>query len=100
MPEHFKSGSLSSGSAGWGMAIAADEPRVRAYAGGVDETSTRLSRASTTTPTFFRSASILTPVDVARRLVAVFLDTPFEGGRHQRRLDKIAALDAHASHAE
>lgn len=30
---------------------------------------------------------------LARRIVQVFLDTPFEGGRHQRRVDKIAALE-------
>jgi len=24
----------------------------------------------------------------------MWLDTPFEGGRHQRRLDKIAAVEA------
>ena len=35
----------------------------------------------------------LTPPDVARRLVNTFLDTPFGGGRHQRRVDKISALD-------
>jgi ribose 5-phosphate isomerase B len=36
----------------------------------------------------------LTPADDARVLVNVFLDTPFSGGRHQQRLDKIAALDS------
>jgi ribose 5-phosphate isomerase B len=30
----------------------------------------------------------------ACRLVGLWLDTPFEGGRHQRRLDKIAELEA------
>lgn len=32
-------------------------------------------------------------LDEALRLVRAWVDTPFEGGRHQRRLDKIAALD-------
>ena len=36
----------------------------------------------------------LTPPDLARRIVERFLDTPFAGGRHQRRVDKISALDA------
>ncbi|WP_455622537.1 RpiB/LacA/LacB family sugar-phosphate isomerase, partial [Parabacteroides sp.] len=25
----------------------------------------------------------------AKKIVEIFLDTPFEGGRHQRRIDKI-----------
>ena len=27
-------------------------------------------------------------------LVDLFLNTPFEGGRHQRRIDKMMALEA------
>lgn len=30
---------------------------------------------------------------LAIELVEVFLNTPFEGGRHQRRIDKLAALE-------
>ncbi len=30
---------------------------------------------------------------LACEMVDVFLDTPFEGGRHQRRVDKITALE-------
>lgn len=94
----FDRGILFCGS-GIGMAIAANKvPGIRA-APVVDETSTRLSRQHNDA-NVLSLGERLTPVDVARRLVAVFLDTPFEGGRHQRRLDKIAALDAHASHAE
>ena len=33
-------------------------------------------------------------VDEALRIVRTWLETPFEGGRHQRRLDKIAALES------
>lgn len=29
----------------------------------------------------------------ALEIVRIWLDTPFEGGRHQRRLDKIAAIE-------
>lgn len=32
--------------------------------------------------------------EIAYQIVDVFLKTPFEGGRHQRRVDKINALDA------
>ena len=29
----------------------------------------------------------------ARKLVDIFLNTPFEGGRHQRRIDQIAQIE-------
>ncbi len=32
--------------------------------------------------------------DVALDIVETFLATPFEGGRHQRRIDKISAAEA------
>ena len=32
-------------------------------------------------------------VGLAREIVRVWLETPFAGGRHQKRLDKIAALE-------
>ena len=31
--------------------------------------------------------------NLAERIVEVFLSTDFEGGRHQRRVDKVMALD-------
>lgn len=37
-----------------------------------------------------------TPPDEATRIVAAFLDTPFAGGRHAARVQKIAALDERA----
>lgn len=36
----------------------------------------------------------ITTIDRAKDMVDLFLETPFEGGRHQRRLDKIDALAA------
>ena len=38
--------------------------------------------------------AFLTPPPLAERIVDVFLNTEFEGGRHQRRVDKISALEA------
>jgi len=35
----------------------------------------------------------LIPAEVAREVVAVWLKTPFAGGRHQRRVDKIRAIE-------
>jgi ribose 5-phosphate isomerase B len=32
-------------------------------------------------------------VGLARHLVRVWLDTPYAGGRHQKRLDKIHAIE-------
>ena len=32
--------------------------------------------------------------NLAQRIVEVFLNTPFDGGRHQRRVDKLSALEA------
>lgn len=37
-----------------------------------------------------------TSVELAERIVAAFLDTPFAGGRHQARVQKITALDERA----
>jgi ribose 5-phosphate isomerase B len=34
----------------------------------------------------------LTSWETAKEIIAVFLATPFEGGRHQRRVDKIHTL--------
>ena len=36
-----------------------------------------------------------TTEEAAFDFVRTFLDTPFDGGRHQRRIDKIAALEHH-----
>jgi len=35
-----------------------------------------------------------TTLELARRIVRIWLETPFEGGRHGRRIDKIRALEA------
>jgi len=35
----------------------------------------------------------LTATQLALDIVRTFLDTPFEGGRHQRRIDKISGLE-------
>ncbi len=35
----------------------------------------------------------VTGVEVAKEIVAAWLDTPFEGGRHQTRVDMITAIE-------
>jgi ribose 5-phosphate isomerase B len=77
---------------GIGMAMAANKvPGIRAAA-VVDDESTRLSRDHNDA-NVLAVGERLTSADTARRLVATFLDTPFGGGRHQKRVDKISALD-------
>ena len=77
---------------GIGMAIAANKvPGVRA-APVVDLMSAALSREHNDVNVLALGARVTTP-EVAARLVDVFLDTPFNGGRHQRRIDKLAAMD-------
>lgn len=77
---------------GIGMAIAANKvPGIRAAV--VTETeSARLSRSHNDANVLALGARLTTP-EVARSIVATFLDTPFEGGRHQRRIDKLTQLD-------
>jgi len=77
---------------GVGMAIAANKVSGIRAASIVDEESARLSREHNNA-NILALGERLTPPDRARQIVNVFLDTPFAGGRHQRRLDKIAALE-------
>jgi ribose 5-phosphate isomerase B len=93
----FDRGILVCGS-GIGMAIAANKvPGVRA-APIANEESARLCREHNDLNVLALGERI-TPPDLARRLVEIFLDTPFAGGRHQQRIEKISNLDldAHAS---
>jgi len=79
---------------GIGMAIAANKVHGIRAAQVVDEASARLSRSHNDLNVLSLAARI-TAAEEARALVQIFLDTPFEGGRHQRRIDKISALDTH-----
>lgn len=80
---------------GIGMAIAANKlPGVRA-AVATEVESARLSRSHNNANILALGAR-LTAEAQARDIVAAFLDTPYEGGRHQRRLDKITAMETPA----
>lgn len=77
---------------GIGMAIAANKiSGIRAMAVATEDAA-RLSRQHNDLNVLALGAR-LTPAADARALVNVFLDTPFAGGRHQQRIDKIAKLD-------
>ena len=77
---------------GIGMSIAANKVAGVRAAVAWDEESARLSRQH-------NDANVMTlggrttPRDRVRAMVAAFLETPFDGGRHVRRLDKIARLE-------
>ena len=74
------------------MAIAANKVDGVRAAPVTDEQSARLSREHNNANVLALGERI-TPADLARQIVNTFLDTPFAGGRHQRRLDKISALE-------
>jgi ribose 5-phosphate isomerase B len=88
----FPRGILICGS-GVGMAIAANRfPGVRA-ALCLDEETARVSRMHNDS-NILVLAGRKTDLETARGIVRVWLATPFEGGRHQRRLDKIEAMNS------
>jgi ribose 5-phosphate isomerase B len=52
----------------------------------------RLSRAHNDANILSLGGRIVAP-DLAQEILRVWLETPFEGGRHQRRIDQIHALE-------
>ncbi len=83
-------------SAGIGSAIAANKvPGVRA-ALCYDRATARNSREHNDANLLSLGARMVSP-EVAREILAVWLETPFAGGRHQRRVDKIRAIEARFS---
>ena len=80
---------------GIGMSIAANKvPGVRAALVS-DEKTAELSRQHNDANVFCAGARTLSLPRIAE-ILKVWLATPFEGGRHQRRLDKISGLDRRA----
>ncbi len=79
---------------GIGACIAANKIRgIRAASVWTKELA-RLSRAHNDANVLCLSGRYM-DIALARELVDIFLGTPFEGGRHQRRLDKISDLEKH-----
>jgi ribose 5-phosphate isomerase B len=80
-------------SAGIGSSIAANKvPGVRA-ALCYDRATARNSREHNDANVLTLGAKLLSQ-EAAREILAVWLATPFAGGRHQRRVDKILAIEA------
>jgi ribose 5-phosphate isomerase B len=81
---------------GIGMAMAANKiPGVRA-APVTDLESARLAREHNNANVLALGARV-TPPDRALDIVRVFVETPFAGGRHERRIRKITALEQQAA---
>ena len=77
---------------GIGMSIAANKLRGIRAAVCTDHFSTKYTRLHNNTNVLCLGGRVIGP-GLALELVDLFLDTPFEGGRHQTRIDKISALE-------
>jgi len=79
-------------SAGIGSSIAANKvPGARA-ALCYDRATARNSREHNDANILSLGARLI-PAEVAREILAAWLETPFAGGRHQKRIDKILAIE-------
>jgi ribose 5-phosphate isomerase B len=86
-------------SAGIGSSIAANKvPGVRA-ALCYDRATARNSREHNDANVLTLGAKLLAP-EAAREIVALWLATPFAGGRHQRRVDKIRNIEERSAKKE
>lgn len=74
---------------GIGMCIAANKVRGIRAAVGNDDFSARMSRAHNDTNVLCLGSRIIPP-EKMEPLVRLWLDTTFEGGRHEKRVTKLA----------
>lgn len=77
---------------GIGVSIVANKVKGVRCALLSDKMSARLTRQHNNTNMMAMGAGVVGE-KLALEIVDVWLDTPFEGGRHQRRVDKITALE-------
>ena len=78
---------------GIGMCIAANKVDGVRAALAMDELSARLSRSHNDANVLCMSADMLGQT-LLKRIVDTWMETPFDGGRHQRRIEKIEAIEA------
>ncbi len=78
--------------AGIGSAIAANKVAGARAASCYDATTARNSREHNDANVLTLGSRLLTP-ETAREVLRVWLETEFAGGRHQRRVDKIIAME-------
>lgn len=77
---------------GVGMSIAANKVKGVRAAVVHDELTAQLSRAHNNANILCMSADLLGR-PLIEKIVSVWLATPFEGGRHERRIKKITAIE-------
>jgi ribose 5-phosphate isomerase B len=77
---------------GIGMCIAANKVRGVRAALALDELSAELSRSHNDANILCMSGDLLGQT-LVRRIVEAWMATPFEGGRHARRIEKIDLID-------
>ncbi len=77
---------------GIGMSLVANKIKGIRCALCSDTYSARMTRAHNDSNMLAMGARTL-GVEVAKEITAVWLDTPFEGGRHQTRINMITALE-------
>jgi ribose 5-phosphate isomerase B len=80
------------GGSGQGEQIAANKVRGIRAALCNDLFTARMSRAHNDANVLSIGARIVAPA-LAREIVAVWLDSPFEGGRHLRRVEQISEIE-------
>ncbi len=78
---------------GIGMCIAANKVKGVRAALCYDELNAKISRQHNDANVLCLSGDLLGS-QVLRKIVEVWLETPFSEGRHQRRVDKIAAIES------
>lgn len=81
---------------GVGMAIAANKVAGVRAATCHDEVTAEMSRRHNDLNVLCLSAEMLGP-EMQEKVIRTWLATPFEGGRHARRVAKIASLEAECS---
>jgi len=79
-------------STGIGMAMAANKIAGVRAAPAVSEDEVRLTREHNDANVLSLGAKLIS-IETAREILAVWLETPFAGGRHQKRVDKIRGIE-------
>lgn len=77
---------------GIGMSMAANKVKGIRCALCSDTYSARMTRAHNNANMLALGARVIGP-ELAKEITKAWLDTPFEGGRHQTRIDMITALE-------
>jgi ribose 5-phosphate isomerase B len=84
---------------GIGMCIAANKVRGIRAAPCHDSITAELSRRHNDSNVLCLSADLLGE-ELIERMIRIWLETPFEGGRHARRVEKIAKIEAEQCHPQ